>query len=230
MKPNEQRKDLKARKKQVEDELNNLLQSKNNIPSHLISVRKQLCEALSLDQNDLPYCGELMQVRSDSMEWQPTLEKLLRSFALRLLVPDKYYKKVNRYVNNNNLRTRLVYEHITDNPLIQNPEKDTVHEKLEFHPDNKLSKWVEQQIMRQFDYVCLNDEKTIDRYDKAITLNGLIKNRSRHEKDDRAEKNDPGYYVMGWNNEKKKEFLINKRNQLADLAVKAKETLEKCKN
>jgi uncharacterized protein YPO0396 len=216
-------------KKQVEDELNNLLQSKNNIPSHLVSVRKQLCEALSLDQNDLPYCGELMQVRSDCMEWQPTLEKLLRSFSLRLLVPDKYYKKVNRYVNNNNLRTRLVYEHIVDNPLIQNPEKDTVHEKLEFHPDNKLSKWVEQQIMRQFDYVCLNDEKTIDRYDKAITLNGLIKNRSRHEKDDRADKNDPGYYVMGWNNEKKKEFLINKRNHLADLAMKANETLEKCK-
>ena len=73
-------------------------------------------------------------------------------------------------------------------------------------------------------------EKTIDRYDKAITLHGLIKSRSRHEKDDRAEKNDPGYYVMGWNNEKKKEFLIKKRNQLADQAVKANETLEKCKH
>jgi uncharacterized protein YPO0396 len=217
-------------KKKVEGELNNLLQSKNNIPSNLIAVRKQLCDALNIEQNDLPYCGELMQVRSDCMEWQPALEKLLRAFSLRLLVPDKYYKKVNKYVNNTMLGVRLVYEHVTDNPLLQNPEKDTVADKLEFYPDNKLGQWVEQQVITFFDHVCINDEKTIDRYDKAITLNGLIKNRSRHEKDDRGGKNDPGKYVMGWNNEKKKEFLIKKRNQLADQAVKANETLEKCKS
>jgi uncharacterized protein YPO0396 len=219
-----------AEKKKVEDELNNLLQSRNNIPANLIHVRKQLCDALNVDQNELPYCGELMQVRSDCIEWQPALEKLLRAFSLRLLVPDKYYKKVNKYVNNNSLGMRLVYEHVTESPLIQNPEKDSVYEKLEFHPDNKLSKWVEQQIITYFDHVCISDEKTIDRYDKAITLNGLTKNRSRHEKDDRAGKNDPSKYVMGWNNEKKKDFLIKKRNQQADQAVKAGEMLEKCKS
>jgi uncharacterized protein YPO0396 len=219
-----------AEKKKVEDELNNLIQSKNNIPSNLISVRKQICDALSLDQNDLPYCGELMQVRADSMEWQPALEKLLRPFALRLLVPDKHYKKVNKYVNNTHLGIRLVYDHVTDNPIMQNAEKDSVADKLEFYSENKLSAWVEQQIISFYDHVCINDEKALDRYDKAITLNGLIKNKSRHEKDDRSGKNDPGKYVMGWNNEKKKEFLIKKRNQLADQVVKTKETLDKCKS
>lgn len=217
-------------KKQVEEELNNLLQSRNNIPFYLVNVRQQLCEALHIDESELPFSGELMQVKTASMAWQSALEKLLRSFSLRLLVPDKHYKKVNKFVNNNNLRTRLVYEHITDTPLVQNPEEGTVHEQLEFHPDHKLSSWVEQQVIRQFDYLCLKDEKTIERYDKAITLNGLIKNRSRHEKDDRQEKNDPSNYVMGWNNEKKKEFLIKKRNQLADMAEKAGEALEKCKS
>ncbi len=219
-----------ADKKKVEDELNNLIQSKNNIPSNLISVRKQICDALNLDQNDLPYCGELMQVRADSMEWQPALEKLLRPFALRLLVPDKHYKKVNKYVNNTHLGIRLVYDHVTDNPIMQNAEKDSVADKLEFYSENKLSAWVEQQIISFYDHVCINDEKALDRYDKAITLNGLIKNKSRHEKDDRSGKNDPGKYVMGWNNEKKKEFLIKKRNQLADQVVKARETLDKCKS
>jgi uncharacterized protein YPO0396 len=219
-----------ADKKKVEDELNNLLQSRNNIPANLISVRKQICDALNLDQNDLPYCGELMQVRADSMEWQPALEKLLRPFALRLLVPDKHYKKVNRYVNNTHLGIRLVYDHVTDSPLMQTVEKDSVADKLEFYTENNLSAWVEQQIISFYDHVCINDEKALDRYDKAITLNGLIKNKSRHEKDDRSGKNDPSKYVMGWNNEKKKEFLIKKRNQLADQVVKAKETLDKCKS
>lgn len=216
-------------KKQIENELNNLLHSKNNIPANLVNLRNQICEILNLEQHELPFSGELMQVKSVELPWQPALEKLLRTFSLRLLVPDRHYKKVNRYVNNNNLRTRLVYEHITENPLVQNPEAGTIHEKLEFHPDHKLSSWVEQQIIRQFNYVCLDDEKTIERYDKAITLNGLIKNRLRHEKDDRPERNDPGNYVMGWNNEKKKEFLITKRNQLADVIDRANETLEKCK-
>lgn len=209
--------------------MNNLLQSRNNIPFGLVNVRKQLCDALNIDHNELPFSGELMQVKTESMQWQPALEKLLRSFALRLLVPDKHYKKVNKFVNNNNLRTRLVYEHITDTPLVQHPEEGTVHEQLEFHPDHKLSKWVEQQIIRQFDYVCLKDEKNIERYDKAITLNALIKSRSRHEKDDREEKNNPANYVMGWNNEKKKEHLIKHRNLLADIITRAGETLEKCK-
>lgn len=217
-------------KKKVEDELNNLLQSRNNIPANLISVRKQICDALGLDQNDLPYCGELMQVRGDSLEWQPTLEKLLRPFALRLLVPDKHYKKVNKYVNNTHLGIRLVYDHVTEIPLVQNAPKDSVADKLEFYSENKLSDWVEQQIISFYDHVCIIDEKTLDRYEKAITLNGLIKNKSRHEKDDRNGKNDPSKYVMGWNNEKKKEFLIKKRNQLADQVVKAKETLDKCKS
>jgi uncharacterized protein YPO0396 len=216
-------------KKQIENELNNLLHNKNNIPAHLVSLRNQICEILNLEYHELPFSGELMQVKSVEVSWQPALEKLLRSFCLRLLVPDKHYKKVTRYVNNNNLRTRLVYEHITENPMVQNPEAGTIYEKLEFHPDHKLSHWVEQQVIRQFDFVYLDDEKTIERYDRAITLNGLIKNRSRHEKDDRPEKNDPGNYVMGWNNERKKEFLIRKRNQLADVIVSANETLEKCK-
>ncbi|MCH5719919.1 hypothetical protein [Niabella hibiscisoli] len=63
---------------------------------------------------------------------------------------------------------------------------------------------MQQQVIQQFSYVCLNDEKTLERYDKAITINGLVKNRNRHEKDDRQGGNDAGRYVMGWNNERKK--------------------------
>lgn len=40
---------------------------------------------------------------------------------------------VNKYVNREN-PARFVYEHVTDNALVQHPEAGTVHEKLEFHP------------------------------------------------------------------------------------------------
>lgn len=213
----------------LEAELNHLRSSKSNIPSSLTAVRKHICEALNLEPQDLPFAGELMQTNEASALWQPALEKLLRPYALRILVPDNIYKKVTRYVNNNNMRTRLVYEHIRDIPLKQHPEPGSVHEKLAFHPEHKMAKWVEQQIIRTFQHICLEEEKGMDRYDKAITLNGLIKNGQRHEKDDRPESNDPSRYVMGWDNEKKKERLLQQRNKLSTLIEERNETIERCK-
>lgn len=218
-----------AEKEQIEAELNILLQSKSNIPAHLVQVRRELCNALKIDVAELPFAGELVQVKTEELHWQPALEKLLHGFSLRLLVQDKHYKKVTRYINQTNLRARLVYYHVKDTiPTLA--EDQTVYYKLDFHPDHKLSDWVQQQIVQQFSYVCLEDEKTIERYDKAITINGLVKNRDRHEKDDRPGVNDAGRYVMGWNNERKKEALISRRNKLTDDLANAAEIIERCRN
>jgi uncharacterized protein YPO0396 len=219
-----------GKRTEIETELNNLLGSKNNIPSTLVVLRRQICEALGLTTDELPFAGELMQVKSAEREWEPAMEKLLRHFSLRLLVPDKVYKKVNKYVNNHNLKARLVYEHVTAVPLTQYADKGTVYEKLEFNPDHKLSDWVEQQVIRQFSYFCLPDDKTLDRYEKAITLNGLVKNGQRHEKDDRPDRNDATRYVMGWNNENKKQALLRNRDQLSATITEAEEIIQRCQN
>ncbi|WP_300600081.1 SbcC/MukB-like Walker B domain-containing protein [Niabella sp.] len=216
-------------KQKLEEELNILLHSKSNIPAHLVQVRRQLCAALKLDTTELPFAGELMQVKPEEQDWQPAIEKLLYAFSLRLLVPDQYYKKVTRYLNQTNTGTRLVYYRVLDT-LQMIAEDDTVYHKLDFHPEHPLSGWVQQQVIQQFSYTCLEDEKPMERYDKAITLNGLIKNRDRHEKDDRPGSNDAGRYVMGWNNESKKEALIRDRNKLADELSNTAEIIERCRN
>ena len=70
----------------------------------------------------------------------------------------------------------------------------------------------------------------MERYDRAITINGLIKNRDRHEKDDRAERNDPSRYVMGWNNDRKKEALQHRRSQLLSDLEQAGEAFQRAEN
>jgi uncharacterized protein YPO0396 len=214
-------------KKSLEGELNTLLQSRNNIPAHLVALRRDLCTELTITEEDLPFAGELIQVRSEEMEWQPVLEKLLNPLALRLLVPDKHYKKVSRYVNNTQLRARLVYHLVKDVALRQHADAGTVWHKLEFHPGHPLSAWVSQQVIQQYGYSCVANEKTLDRYDRAITLQGLIKNKDRHEKDDRPGRSDVSRYVMGWNNEKKREALQHRRSQLLDVTEQAAETLQR---
>jgi uncharacterized protein YPO0396 len=216
-----------AQKKHLEAELNVLLQSRNNIPAHLVSLRQGICSALSLDEQELPFAGELMQVRGDELAWQPALEKLLYPFATRMLVPDKHYKKVNKYVNTTDLKTRLVYNLIKDHALQQYAEDGTVWHKLEFHPEHPSSGWVSQQIVQQYNYSCVANEKTFERYEKAITPQGLTRNRDRHEKDDRPGSKDAGRYVMGWNNEKKREALQRLRTQLIAEIEQAEEARDR---
>lgn len=223
-----QKKTATANREALEQQLNSLQLQRNNIDFHLVQVRKQICEALNLDTVQLPFAGELIAVKQEEMEWQPVLEKLLRPFALRLLVPDKHYKRVTKYVNGQNLGVKLVYEHVTDSAIIQYAEKDTVPDKLQFHPDHPLSKWVEQEVIRLFNYACIEDEKQLARHEKAVTLNGLVKNGKRHEKDDRPGRHDPSRYVLGWNNERKKEALLQKRATLVDMISKAGEVIARC--
>ncbi|HEY4335504.1 MAG TPA: SbcC/MukB-like Walker B domain-containing protein [Puia sp.] len=217
-------------KKTLEGELNTLLQSRNNIPAHLIALRRDLCLGLKLAEEDLPFAGELMQVRGDELDWQPALEKLLSPLALRLLVPDKHYRKVSRYVNNTQLRARLVYHLVKDVALQQHADEGTVWPKLEFQPGHPLGAWVSQQVIHQYAYSCVDNEKALERYDRAITLQGLVKNRDRHEKDDRPGRGDASRFVMGWNNEKKKEALQARRSQLLDEAEQAAEALQRATN
>jgi len=210
----DQHKKAATEKEKIEGELNMLLHSRNNIPANLIGLRRNICAELKLDDQDLPFAGELMQVRSEEMNWQPALEKLLNPLALRLLVPDKHYKKVTRFINNTDLKTRLVYNLVKDIALQQHADKDTAWQKLEFHPEHPLSAWVGQQVIQQYNFSCVDNEKSLERYEKAITMQGLIKNRDRHEKDDRPGRSDASRYVLGWNNEKKKEALQRRRSQL----------------
>jgi uncharacterized protein YPO0396 len=222
-------KNASADRESIETDLNLLLQSKNNIPAHLIHLRKEMGLALKIDAGDLPFAGELMQVASSEHPWEPVLEKLLHGFSLRLLVPEKHYRKVNKYVNQTNLRSRLVYNRVQEVALERLPEEGTVSDKLEFNRTHPLGDWVAQQVIQHFPHVCLDTEKSLDRYDRAVTLGGLVKNGDRHEKDDRPDRNDPGRYVMGWNNEKKKETLIKKRDDLVGRLSNAKDTLDRCK-
>jgi uncharacterized protein YPO0396 len=214
-------------KKKIENELNVLLQGRNNIPALLVSLRRNLCAELKLDESDLPFAGELMQVQSQEMDWQPALEKLLYPLSIRLLVPDKHYKKVNRYVNSTDLKTRLVYNLVKDIALRQHADEGTVPSKLEFHREHPLSAWVQQQVILQYSFSCVDNERSLDRFEKAITPQGLIRNKDRHEKDDRPGSNDPSRYVMGWNNEKKKEALQLRRSQLLGELDQAEEARQR---
>ncbi|MGO1461836.1 MAG: ATP-binding protein [Marinobacter sp.] len=209
--------DYRTQHDELDNELTSLRQRRSNIHSRQIGIRDALCDALNLDADDLPFAGELIQVRKQEAGWEGAAERVLHNFALSLLVSDTHYAAVADWVEKTNLRGRLVYFRVrqqqTSVPPGLHPES-LVH-KLDIQPDSEFYGWLEQELARRFDYACCEDMNQFRRESRAITPSGQIKaGDQRHEKDDRHNLNDRSRFVLGWSNEQK---IATLENQQADL-------------
>lgn len=91
----------------LSEEIDSLQRRKSNIDATQVRIRAALSAALSIDEDELPFAGELIQVRDDERQWEGAAERLLRGFGLALLVPDAHYKAVAEWVDRQHLGARL---------------------------------------------------------------------------------------------------------------------------
>jgi uncharacterized protein YPO0396 len=205
--------------RETEAELQVLMRRQGNLPSEYVEMRRRLCEELRLAERDLPFAAELIAVRSEERAWEGSIEMVLRGFALSLLVPQRNYPLVSRYLDRTPLRDarghgqKLVYlqvgerERQNDGPA---PAANSLFWKLDFREGwSRLLPWVKLELQQRFNFRCC---ETIEEFqqspDRALTYNRHTKlNATRHEKDDRDRVTDPRYYVLGWDNREKKQRL-----------------------
>jgi uncharacterized protein YPO0396 len=202
---------------QLSAEIDSLKRRRSNIDDQQIQIRAALCAALSLSVDDMPFAGELIQVRDDEREWEGAAERLLRGFGLALLVPDAHYKAVAEWVDGSHLRGRLVYFHVRTRKTGELPDlhRDSLVRKLSIKPDSPHYDWLERELPHRFDVACCATQEQFRRETRAITRAGQIKDPSgRHEKDDRHRIDDRSRYVLGWSNNAKIAVLESKRRQL----------------
>ena len=197
--------DFRAQQRTLEDELTSLRSRKSQIPMSNLAVRDRLTAELNLDSSELPFIGELLQVRSEAKAWEGAIERLLRGFGLCLLVPQKHYRDVNTYVNKTHLKGRLVYYRVTSskpNPTQRGDDPNRVPYKLNIKQDDEaFYLWLKERLAQQYNYVCCEAIAQFQREAKAITPTGLIKSGGeRHEKDDRSKIGDRSKYILGWDN------------------------------
>ncbi|HET9034508.1 MAG TPA: ATP-binding protein [Dokdonella sp.] len=198
-------------------EIDSLKSRRSNIDDRQIRIREALCSALKLDVEDMPFAGELIQVREDERDWEGAAERLLHGFALGLLVPDAHYRKVAEWVDGAHLRGRLVYFHVRDRKVKALPDlhRDSLVRKLAIKPDSPCYDWLERELAHRFDVACCTNQEQFRRETRAITHAGQIKDPSgRHEKDDRHRIDDRSRYVLGWSNSAKIAALESNRRQL----------------
>jgi len=209
--------DLRKDHAVVAAELDSLRRRPTNIPREQVVFRERLCSDLALDPEELPFVGELVAVRPEASGWEPAAERVLRNFALSLLVPDEAYGAVTGWVDSTHLGGRLVYYRVRPgNEGRGSLQPDSLVAKLAVRADSRFRAWVEAQLAQRFDYVCC---ETLDRFRRerqALTLSGQTKGGGeRHEKDDRHPLGDRSRFVLGWSNGAKIRVLETREKALA---------------
>ena len=210
----------------LDDEVTSLQQRRSNIDSRQIAMRKELCQHLNINEDEMPFVGELLQIHDSQARWEGAAERLLHNFGLSLLVPDRHYAFVSEWVERTHLRGRVVYyrihAHSRDKALDKELHPDSLVHKIAIKPDTEFYSWIEQELYRRFDYACCETIEQFRKENQAITFAGQIKSSGqRHEKDDRHRLDDRGRYILGWTNQAKINALIVKRNALQVLIQNA---------
>lgn len=201
-----------------------LQENKNNIAGREAEIRDEIISHIGASREEIPFIGELIKVKDDEMKWESSIEKVLHNFALRLIVPPKYYSSVNQYVNSNNLKGRIRYDKFEAQDYLKNFKNKGFNEKalinkIEIKPKTQYYDWIESYLESQFDFVCVDNLSEFEQFhEMAITQNGLIKFKmGKHEKDDRPHIARKENFVLGWDNKEKlsslKKELINFQNQ-----------------
>ena len=218
--------DFERRREPVAEELASLEQRTSNLPAEQVEVRAQLCHDLGLTPEDLPYAGELLDVFEAHAQWRGAAERVLRGFALSLLVPQRHYEEVAGWANARRLTVRgrgdrlvgarLTYERVPDRRLPLQPASDgtlLLADCIEIK-DGAFREYLAGELAKRADHRCSPSLDAFRRERRAVTREGQVRSGERHEKDDRHRVDDPRRWVLGWANERKIAAL---RTELAEL-------------
>lgn len=209
---------LSEQLEEIQKEWDSLHGRTSQIPRTNLELRDRILQATAIAEADIPFIGELLQVKPGERAWQGAIERLLHNFGLRLLVPERHYRRFTNYVNQTNLRGRLVFHRVPEvdrrQPHRPDDPRALIH-KLAIKPDSAYYQWIENELLERYDYTCCQDLAEFERASRAITITGLSKSgREQHEKDDRRPLDDHRYYVLGWNNADKMRAIEHEKREL----------------
>ena len=131
--------ELRQTRRNAQQELDSLRGRTSQIPNQNLRLRARILDALAIAEADVPFVGELLQVKASEREWEGAIERLLHNFGLRLLVPERHYERFRRHVNQTNLKGRIVFHRVPDAELPRRHMPDDPHallHKLEIKPDS----------------------------------------------------------------------------------------------
>lgn len=226
-------KSLEAEITSIKSELAVLQNRKALIPGYLQKIRETISEVTGVGEEELPFAGELIEVKPEfAAEWSGAIERLLHNFGISLLVPERHYGSVAMWVNGRRLTNaagdgvRLVFHRIPGEQRLRGspPDGKAVAGRLNFRDEHPFARWVEAEVQSSFPHVCCRTTEDLDKERYGITREGLIRNGTRHIKDDRRAIGSRRDDVLGWSPGRKIDALEQQLSDDTKAMATARET------
>ncbi len=194
----------RAEFQEVCEEVTAMERQPSNIPARMLELRARIVEGTGIAEENLPFVGELIEVRKEESAWRGAIERVLHGFALSLLVDERHYSAVSAFVNEEHLGQRLVYYRVL--PVQERPRSSgsqSLLRKLTLSNAPQAT-WLWHELSERFDYECVESLAAFRKSNRAVTQSGQMKQgHARHEKDDRFRIDDRRRWVLGFDNRDK---------------------------
>ncbi|MGV9670874.1 MULTISPECIES: ATP-binding protein [unclassified Gordonia (in: high G+C Gram-positive bacteria)] len=176
----------RTRRDAARDELTRVENAGSALPRSEHEMRRVIADALQVDDTELRYVAELVELDPGQERWRPAVEKVLRTAGLRLLVPDRHFHAALRFVNTHDMRGRIQLHQVQSRDAGAADPGTLAATLRPVDPTHPSSAEALTILNRLGNYVCVDDPAEFSRHAKAVTDRGLRKDSARLAiKDDR---------------------------------------------
>lgn len=213
--------------RQLRIDLETTKASSSHLPREDLDRRDRIAAAVGLRAVDLPYVGELVDVDPAQSKWRVAMEKLLRTFARRMLVPSEKFEEVAKFVNGEDFGARVRMERVhtkTARFTMGDPPQNAACRKLKVKPNSPFTDWLKNSLESHFDHRCFENVAEYARCSSsAVTFEGLVKGGrgDYHEKRDDVRIRDARDHFLGWDNLEKIRSMQAELVQLSESHTQA---------
>lgn len=211
------RQDLEKQMETTEEQLQALAGRDSNIPLPYLQERSGLCEWLGIEENELPFAGELMQVKEEHEPQRRSIELLLHDFALTLLIPHSLRNKVSQYLWANPVKVPVAYVALPTEQFLPSEDEDEeiLCNTIETKEEHPYSSWVLSHLQQAFKHTHVQSLDELLRTelsysDRQMTRDGI------YYKAHAIPRKNSDIYVLGWDTARKREQLIIDKDNLAN--------------
>ncbi|MGW1743473.1 ATP-binding protein [Nocardia sp. NPDC001965] len=152
---------------------------RDNIPTELHRARAALAEAAGLTPEQLPFVGELIEVRTEFEPWREAFNLALGGFATKILIDTAHLNTFREKINTVRTTRRIQFEGVRTGLRDETGlDSRRLPGRLDYRP-SPFTAWLKDELVRQFDYVCVENPRLLPQHPKALTITGQTSNGAR---------------------------------------------------
>jgi uncharacterized protein YPO0396 len=192
-----------------------------SIPARLHETRVLLATAAGLSPDEVPFVGELIEVRTEFEGWREAFNLALGGFATTVLIDVAHLDRFRAAINSVRASERLRYQGVhVGLKAAGATDPYTLPGRLDYR-DSVFTGWLQQRLESQFDFVCVNDPGELARHQKAVTITGQTSDGTRGAHGGHGRAN-----VLGFSNGRRLRELDDELEHAARLRTVAEAALQ----